>query len=186
VLNPDGSQRSQKTLINGQLVSTPVSQAIPVYQIITPGGDTQSVFNFEYRIPVFGPVTLSPFVDVGMNKIFYPNQLLVNADQVNNLNNQFPSAAFTNKVVIAPGTEAIRMSTGIELSVILPIVQAPFRVYWAYNPLRVEQALRAPIVLDPSMFPNGATVANAITTYAPAYPFVEKSSIFRFTVGRTF
>jgi outer membrane protein insertion porin family len=186
VLNPDGSQRIQKTLINGVLTPTQVSQAIPVYQTTTPGGDTQTVFNFEYRIPVFGPLTASPFVDVGMNKILYPNQLTVNSGQVNNLNNQFPSAAFSNQVLIAPGTEKVRSSVGLEFSVILPVVQAPFRLYYFYNPLVVQQGLRSPIVMDPSQFPNGATLANAITTYSPAYPFIEKKSGFRFSIGRTF
>jgi len=112
--------------------------------------------------------------------------LKVNADEVNNLNNQFTAAGFTDKVLIAPGTQAIRSSVGLELSVVLPIVQAPFRIYWAYNPTTVQQTLQPPIVLDPSTMPNGATVANAIRTYSPAYPDLEKKSIFRFTIGRTF
>ncbi len=186
VLNPDGSQRSQKTLINGTLVSTAVSLPIPVYQIITPGGDTQAVLNLEYRIPLFGPAMLAPFADIGMNKILFTNQLKVNNGQITNLNNQFTAAGFTDKVLIAPGTQAIRSSVGLELSVILPIVQAPFRIYWAYNPTTVQQALRPPIVLDPSTMPNGATVANAINTYSPSYPDFEKKSTFRFTIGRTF
>ena len=186
VLNPDGSQRMQKTLQNGYLTSTAVSEAIPIYQIITPGGDTQAVVNLEYRIPLFGPVTLSPFVDIGMNKILFSNQLKVNSDEVNNLNNSFPSAGFDDKVLIAPGTQAIRSSTGLELSVVLPIVQAPFRIYWAYNPTTVEQTLRSPIVFDPATMPNGATVANAINTYSPAYPDFEAHHSFRFTIGRTF
>jgi len=53
VLNPDGSPRTQKTLVGGYLQQTPVSQNAPIYQIITPGGDTQGIFNFEYRIPIF-------------------------------------------------------------------------------------------------------------------------------------
>ena len=71
-----------------------MTQTVPIYQIITPGGDTQAVFNFEYRIPIFGPVTLAPFFDAGLNKILYPNQLKVNPGQIASLNDQFPSAAF--------------------------------------------------------------------------------------------
>jgi outer membrane protein insertion porin family len=186
ILNPDGSSRFQKTLYNGQLVNTQVFQPTPVYQIITPGGDTQAVMNLEYRIPLAGPVTLSPFVDIGMNKILFTNQLKVNSGQVTNLNNLFPSAGFTDKVLIAPGTQAIRSSVGIELSVILPIVQAPFRIYWAYNPTTVQQFLQGPIVFDPSTFPNATTVSNAINTYSRAYPDFEKKNTFRFTIGRTF
>ena len=34
-----------------------------------------------------------------------------------------------------------RMSTGLELQVIMPIVNAPFRVYYAYNPLRMDETV---------------------------------------------
>jgi outer membrane protein insertion porin family len=112
--------------------------------------------------------------------------LKVNEDEVTNLNNQYPSAGFDDKVLIAPGTQAIRSSVGLELSVVLPIVQAPFRIYWAYNPTTVEQTLQAPIRLDPSTMPNGATVANAIGSFSPAYPDYESHHSFRFTIGRTF
>ncbi len=95
VLNPDGSQRTQKNLVNGVLTQTTVAQNVPIYQIITPGGDTQAVFNFEYRIPVFGPVTLAPFFDAGLNKILYPNQLKVNPGQIASLNASFPSGRFS-------------------------------------------------------------------------------------------
>ena len=186
VLNPDGSTRTQKTLVNGILVSQAVAQNIPIYQIITPGGDTQGIFNFEYRIPIFGPVTMAPFFDAGLNKISFANQLRVNPGQITNLNNQFPQAAFGNNVDIAPGTQRMRMSTGLELQVILPIVQAPFRIYYAYNPVVVRQYLQAPVVADRSMFPNQTTFINAIETYSPAYPDFEKHGTFRFTIGRTF
>ena len=46
---------------------------------------------------------------------------------------------------IAPGTNFnLRDSTGIEFNINLPIVQAPFRIYWAYNPLRLHQTIVAP------------------------------------------
>jgi outer membrane protein insertion porin family len=186
VLNPDGTQRTQKTLVNGYLQTTLVTQNAPIYQIITPGGDTQGIFNFEYRIPIFGPVTLAPFFDAGMNKILYPSQLRVNQGQIDSLNSAYPQAGFSNQVKIAPGTQAVRMSTGIELQVILPIVQAPFRIYWAYNPVVLQQYLQPPIVLDRSMFPNQTTFVNAVNTYSPPYPYYEKRSTFRFTIGRTF
>ena len=186
VLNPDGSQRSQKTLINGFQVQTAVAQSTPIYQIITPGGDTQGIFNFEYRIPLFGPITMAPFFDAGLNKIVFANQLRVNEGQISSLNDQFTQAAFSNKVKIAAGTQQMRMSTGLEFQVILPIVQAPFRVYWAYNPVVLQQYLQPPVVMDRTMFPNQTTFVNAIQQYSPAYPYYEKKSTFRFTIGRTF
>jgi outer membrane protein insertion porin family len=186
VLNSDGSQRYQKVLQNGYPVTVAATQTIPTYQVITPGGDTHAVFNFEYRIPIFGPVTLVPFFDAGANRILYTNQLTVNPGQITNLDAQFPSAAFSNKVKIAPGTQATRISTGLELDVVLPIVQAPFRVYYAYNPSLVREYLQPPIVVDPSMFPNAVTLTNALQSYGTAYPLFEKRGTFRFTIGRTF
>jgi outer membrane protein insertion porin family len=186
VLNPDGSTRMQKVLVNGYLTEEPVAQNIPIYQIITPGGDTQGIFNFEYRIPIFGPVTMAPFFDAGLNKVVWKNQLQVNPGEVSNLNSQYPEAAFTSNVVLQPGTQKLRMSTGLEIQVVLPIVQAPFRIYYAYNPVVVRQYLQAPIVADRSMFPNQTTFLNAIETYSPAYPDFEQRGVFRFTIGRTF
>ena len=185
-LNPDGSQRIQKNLVNGVLTPQLVNLSIPTYQIITPGGDTHAVFNFEYRIPVIGPITLVPFFDAGLNKILFPNQLTVNPGQISSLDAQFPQAAYTNKVTIAPGTQKVRVSTGIELDVVLPIVQAPFRIYYAYNPFIVRENLQPPIAVDRSLFPNNETFLNAINSYGRAFPLIEKHGSFRFTIGKTF
>ena len=187
VLNDNGTQRSQRVVGSDGTVSLQaVNQQIPIYQIITPGGDTQAVFNFEYRIPIFGPVTMAPFLDAGVNRILYKNQLRLNQSRIDDLNSLFPQAAFNNKVQIAPGTQDPRMSTGIEVQVLLPIVQAPFRVYYALNPLNVREYLQTPIVSDRSYFPNNASFLNAISQHGVAYPFFEKRGTFRFTIGRTF
>jgi outer membrane protein insertion porin family len=89
-------------------------------------------------------------------------------------------------VVIAPGTEAPRMSSGLEIDVILPIVNAPFRVYYAFNPLNVREYIQPPIVAERSLFPNEATYGTYIATYGQSYPFFERRGLFRFTIGRTF
>ncbi len=186
VLNDDGSARTQKVISNGQVVSAPVTMQIPIYQLITPGGDTQVVTNFEYRIPIAGPVTLAFFGDMGMNKILLTNQLVMVPSRVDDLNNTFPQAGFDGRVHIAPGTQKIRASTGVELQVMLPVVNAPFRLYWAYNPSIVRELLQPPIVADRAFFPNTQTFTNAVVTFGQAYPFVEKRTMFRFTIGRTF
>jgi outer membrane protein insertion porin family len=129
---------------------------------------------------------MAPFFDAGVNKVVWKNQLRVNPGEITNLNNAFPEAAFTPDVVLQSGTQKPRISTGLELQVVLPIVQAPFRIYYAYNPLVVRQYLQAPIVADRSMFPNQTTFINAINTYSPAYPDFEQHGVFRFTIGRTF
>jgi outer membrane protein insertion porin family len=186
VLNNDGSARTQKVLVNGVLTSEPISLAFPYYQIITPGGDTQGIFNFEYRIPIVGPITMAPFFDAGLNKIAFANQLRVNPGEITNLNAQFPAADYSSRVDIAPGTQRMRMSTGLEIQVVLPIVQAPFRIYYAYNPIVLRRNLQPPIVAAEATFPNQTTFFNAVNTYSPAYPDYEQHGVFRFTIGRTF
>ncbi len=186
ILNNDGSQRVQKVISGGVPAAIAATQNIPIYQIITPGGDTHGVGNFEYRIPIFGPVTMALFYDIGLNKILYPNQLRMDPTRIANLNALFPQAAFDGKVLIAPHTQNIRMSTGIELQVLLPVVQAPFRVYYAFNPSRVYDNIQTPVVADRSYFPNNASYLNAVSQYGVNYPFHEKRGTFRFTIGRTF
>jgi len=186
VLNADGSARTQTTVQNGVLTQTPVTMTVPTYQLITPGGDTTAVGNFEYRIPIVGPVTAALFFDAGVNRILRPSQLAVVQSRIDQLNAQFPSAGFSSNVKIAPGTQAIRTSTGLEIQVLLPVVQAPFRVYFAYNPTNVREYLQPPIVADRSLFPNAATFNSALASYGQAYPFLERKTLFRFTVGRTF
>jgi outer membrane protein insertion porin family len=186
ILNPNGTQRTQVINVSGVPTTINSTQGIPTYQIITPGGDTQAVSNVEYRIPIFGPVTMALFYDAGLNKILYPNQLRMNGQRIDDLNAAFPQAAFNGKVLIAPHTQNIRMSTGVEFQVLLPIVQAPFRIYYAFNPSRVYENIQTPVVADRSYFPNSPSYLNAISQFGVNYPFHEKRGTFRFTIGRTF
>ncbi|HXM40730.1 MAG TPA: outer membrane protein assembly factor BamA [Bryobacteraceae bacterium] len=186
VLNNDGSQRTALVNTNGTLTPTNVTMNIPIYQLAFPGGDTRVVGNFEYRIPIFGPVVLAIFADAGIDRILRPGQLNMDPDRVQYLNDTYPTAGFEGKAFVYPGTQRPRMSTGLELQVLLPVVQAPFRVYWAYNPLLVREYLQPPIVADRSVFPNEATFLNAVASFGNAYPFLEQHDLFRFTIGRTF
>jgi outer membrane protein insertion porin family len=186
VYNNDGTQRMQKTIQNGQEVLSPVTQQVPIYQLIFPGGDTQVVTNFEYRIPIAGPVIIAAFFDAGLNKISRPSQLQLNPDRIAELNGLFPQAGFNGQAIIAPDTQKIRTSVGLELQVIMPVVNAPFRLYWAYNPTIVETFLQPPIVADRSFFPNQATFLNSVAAIGRVSPFFEKRKTFRFSIGRTF
>jgi outer membrane protein insertion porin family len=186
VLNADGTARTQNVSSPSGIVKQPVTMQIPAYQIVTPGGDTHAVANFEYRIPIVGPVTLAPFVDAGVNRILLPSQLEMDPARVAQLNQQFPQAGFTGQAIIAPGTQSPRVSTGLEIQVMLPVVNAPFRVYWAYNPLTVREYIQPPVVADRAFFPNQATYNNAVTSIGTAYPYFERRDLFRFTIGRTF
>jgi outer membrane protein insertion porin family len=186
IYNSDGSPRTQRVVTNGTVTYINVTETIPIYQPIFPGGDTEGVFNYEYRIPLVGPVSLTPFFDVGIDKLLLPGQLRLNADQIGTLNGLFPQADFNTKAIIVPQTQMPRMSTGLELDVLMPVVNAPFRLYWAYNPLHVETNLVPPNAADLTFFPNAATYANYRATYPAVIPYAEKPSLFRFSVGRTF
>jgi len=186
VLNNDGSARIQKVIVNGVEQAQAVTMTIPTYQLIFPGGDTQGVANLEYRIPIFGPVILAAFFDAGINRISLPSQLALNPGRITDLNAAFPSAGFDGRAKIAAGTEDIRTSTGLELQVMMPVVNAPFRLYWAYNPNITRTYLQPPVVVDRSLFPNNATFINSVASFGQASPFYERRSTFRFSIGRTF
>ncbi len=88
----------------------------------------------------------------------------------------------------------LRISTGLELQMFLPVINAPFRIYWAYNPLRLDTPAN-PLLLgkspiNRSMFPPGAagdyTYHLAVTTFAPSFQLREPRKTFRFTVATTF
>lgn len=187
VLNADGSARQQRIVLpDGTTEFQTVFQTIPVYQLIWPGGDTQFVGNFEYRIPIAGPVWVAYFFDMGVNRISRPSQLRLNPGRLAELNAQFPQASFEQNAVIAPGTQNWRSSTGVEFQILMPVVNAPFRLYWAYNPHVLQDFLLPPIVADRSYFPNNASFLNAISQLGRPTPWFERRRMFRFTISRTF
>jgi len=178
LVNADGTPRLQH--------GVQVTKSVPSYQLVTPGGDTALVGNFEYRIPIFGPVTLAAFFDAGLNRLVNSNQLKINPERITQLNGEFPEASFPDKAIVAPGTQKIRASTGLELQVLMPVVNAPFRVYFAYNPWIVRENIQGPILAPRSDFPNELSFLNAQAQVGQVYPYYEKRTLFRFSVGRTF
>jgi outer membrane protein insertion porin family len=202
LLNPDGSQVPvDPTNPRRGNVSIP----LPVNNITLPGGDTQFVSNMEYRIHVVGPVTLAPFADFGMDFVTRDSQLRISSDSLTQLNSTvFGCPAVVNfqcaggapinisgNLQPVAGTNYVpRMSTGLELQVLLPIVQQPFRVYYAYNPLTLNTLVRSPSPIARSMFPAGGagdfTFQQAISTLAPDFRLQEPKKTFRFTISTTF
>jgi len=201
--NPDGSNVPLNPANPRQGTYT---VTIPVEQIIFPGGDTNIVTNLEYRVPIVGPVTIAPFVDTGWDFISEPSQLRIAGPQVTTLQTTvFGCPTLTSSYTCAGGNTIpfnpvlnavsgtnyqTRMSTGIELQVIMPVVNAPFRIYWAYNPLRIDEVVSSPNPITRSMFPAGEagsyTYAQAVSIYQPKYLLAEPLKTFRFTVATTF
>jgi len=186
VLNLDGSPRQQRTLVNGVPVLINVTQQIPVFRLVSPGGDTNVVANFEYRIPIVRSLTVALFTDAGVNRLTFRDPLRLNPSRVDLLNGQFPRAGFSGRLFIPPGTQKIRMSTGAELQVRVPRMNAPLRFYGAYNPLVYRGNPGAPPPFDRSLFPNDVTYLNAVQTVGAPTPFRERQFMFRFSIGRTF
>jgi outer membrane protein insertion porin family len=148
---------------------------------------------------------LAFFNDVGVNGVARPSQLKLSSEQLNTLNTGlFGCPTFTTagcngiplnppipaNLSLVPGTNWVpRMSTGVELQVIMPVVNAPFRIYYAYNPLRLDTFVSPSSQIQRSMFPPGAagdfTFAQALVN-SPSYLLREPRKTFRFTVSTTF
>jgi outer membrane protein insertion porin family len=213
------------TLTNPDGTSVPLNPAnpalgnvvipLPIYRMVSIGGDTQFTANLEYRIPIVNQVTFAFFTDFGMNMDLEPGQLrqstagqsLISGASygcptlINGACFGGSSVKFPDFLAIVPGTNyQPRMSNGAELQVILPIVNAPFRIYYAYNSLRlyedVPQKLAVPnsgpdnVNTFKSYFPtSGAgqfSYQQALQFYGADYILREPRKTFRLTVSTTF
>jgi outer membrane protein insertion porin family len=178
---------------------------VPLTNVTFPGGDTSVYSNIEYRIKIIGPVALAPFADIGMNMALLQSQLKVNTNSLNQLNSTIfgcpatidfqcaggTTETFNGNLKTIPGTNYVpRMSTGLELQVLLPIIQAPFRIYYAYNPLILNTTAQSPNPITRAMFPPGGagdfTFQNTVAQFAPNVLLREPKKTFRFTVSTTF
>jgi len=222
--NPDGTcvPRDVNNPQDNQCIQVP----IPVYGIASIGGDTSLTTNVEYRIPIAGPVTVSAFDDFGIDVVLNHGQLeqspegfasllapLYGCPVYNNGSCQGGTPGsrvgplgegFQKDIRPIFGTNFVpRMSAGGELSVLMPVINAPFRIYYAYNPLRLYETPYCNDVIlggkrgscsgeliTRNLFPPGGagdyTYAQAIQAYGSRYLFREPRKTFRFTVSTTF
>jgi outer membrane protein insertion porin family len=217
--NPDGTcvPRDPSNPQLNQCIVVP----IPVYGIASIGGDTSLTTNAEYRIPIAGPVTFSFFDDFGLDVVTNHGQLkqspegfasltapLYGCPVYNNGSCQggIPGSdvGFQKNIRPVAGTNVVpRMSLGAELGVIMPVVNAPFRIYFAYNPLRLYerpycndvrlggkvQSCSAELITRDLFPPGGAgdyTYGQAIQAYGAQDLFREPRKTFRLTVSTTF
>jgi hypothetical protein len=122
------------------------------------------VTNFEYRIPIAPHVSISIFGDAGATGAVQRDQLQLNTTDYSTLVQQFPFTNINRQLQFQPDTNfKPRTSAGLELVVQLPIVQAPFRIYWAYNFNRMAEVITAP----QTQFPGPATVSALTTNCVP-------------------
>ncbi len=154
-----------------------VTEPVDTYRsfIYPMGGDTQAVLNLEYRIPIMGPVTVAPFFDIGGAWNLRKSQLVISPkafpglSMLDTTTNTFIPFPENTPINLAPGSSKLRSSTGLEIQVILPVVNAPFRLIFAYNPMRYDNTF---------YYPWNAT--------NPYFGWRERAHDIKFTVGRTF
>ena len=202
--NPDGScvSRQPGNPQTNQCVQVP----LPVYGIVSAGGDTSLVNNLEYRIPLVGrTAALEIFNDFGINVALNKGQLRQSPQGIANLDSPLYGCRtyvngacqggikinFDNNVRVISGANFVpRDSIGAQISVMLPIVNAPFRIYYAYNPLRLKKSFLGENLITRQMFPQGSagdfTYAQSQQLYGSFYQLREPAKTFRLTVGTTF
>jgi outer membrane protein insertion porin family len=206
--NPDGTtvprDPTQPSLGNIQI-------PLPIYRLVSVGGDSQLTANVEYRIPIVSQVSFEFFSDFGVTGDLQSSQLrqsVAGASVLSSPSYGCPTfingACYGGKQVptfsplqlgTVPHTNFVpRMSVGGELSVVLPVVNAPFRLYYAYNPLRLYRNLPQQLAVDNttfrSFFPDSGaglfSYQQALQFYGADYQLREPRKTFRLTVGTTF
>lgn len=160
----------------------------PVNTVIFPGGDTQWVTNLEYRIPIVGPVAVAPFFDAGMDFIWHKSELNLRPNSLTSITQAFPFFKSPTQLQLAKGTNyQPRSSAGIELQVIVPHFNIPFRLYYGYNWLRLNKVITPPqdSAQVQALFPNTPTYLGALP-YFQSFRYEERKTRLGFTVSRTF
>ncbi|HET8638446.1 MAG TPA: BamA/TamA family outer membrane protein, partial [Acidobacteriaceae bacterium] len=184
----------------------PIKVPIPVYGIASIGGDASFTANVEYRIPIYArTASFNFFDDFGMDMALDKSQLKQSPAGISVLNSplygcpNYNNGAcqggvpiqFSRTIDPIAGTNFVpRMSVGAEIDVMMPIINAPFRLYYAYNPLRLEEDFHTQDLITRSMFPAGGagdySYAQAQQAYGSLYQLREPRKTFRLAVSTTF
>jgi outer membrane protein insertion porin family len=213
--NPDGTPvpRDPSAPGTGGNVQIP----IPIYRLAAIGGDTQFTGQLEYRFPIVSQATFAFFTDFGLTMNSSSSQLRQSELGVAQINSPLygcptvvngtcqggQQVKFPIYLHDVPGTNFVpRMSTGGYLQVFLPIINAPFVLYYAYNPLRLFKDLPQQLALPNctpglttqqcfnSYFPTSEagkfSAAQAYQYYGSDYILREPRKTFRLTVSTSF
>jgi outer membrane protein insertion porin family len=121
-------------------------------RILPVGGDTSALVTGEYRIPLVGPLQLTGFVDFGTSTVLREENLVLFG----------PNTAID---LLEDTNNVWRMSTGAEVQFLLPVINQPFRLIFAYNPLRLD---------------------TQVTFSGIRFPLREPGTNMKFTVGYNF
>ncbi len=220
--NPDGS--CVPLNVQNRALGNCVEVPLPIYGIASIGGDTNLTTNLEYRIPVVGPFTLSFFDDFGLDAALSHSNLQQSPEgfasllaplygcpnfsttSITGCSGGIPGSqvGFRENIRPVAGTNIVpRMSTGIELGAMMPIINAPMRIYYAYNPMRLyenpycnepgaglHQLSCSSSLITRAMFPPGGagdySYQQAIQAYGTQNVFREPRKTFRLSISTTF
>ena len=201
--NPDGSTVPRDPTNPGLGA---IQVPLPVYGIATIGGDTNFTWNLQYMIPIYGrTVGFNFFNDFGMDMAVSSSQLRQSPEGIDALDSPlYGCPNYVNgtcqggtQIHFSPTIDPIRGtnyvprdSVGAELDVMMPIINAPFRIYYAINPLKLYTSFTRQNLITRSMFPAGGagdySYAEAEEFYNGLYILREPSKTFRLTVATTF
>jgi outer membrane protein insertion porin family len=152
-VSPWAITRSAQLDQGGNPIIDPATGLISITEGIIPvGGDTSVVLTGEYRVPIVGPLQVTGFADLGTSTVLRKSNLIL-----------FGPGTFID--LLEETNNVFRLSTGAEVQFLMPVVNQPFRLIFAYNPF----VLNSDVVLGGRRF-----------------PLVEPSSNVKFTVGYTF
>jgi outer membrane protein insertion porin family len=188
-------------LVTNQVDST--VQSFPAFI----GGDSEILFNLEYRIPIIGPLQFAPFFDIGSafnlrglsdqfeRSEFVPNQILTQAQTALTLNPQgnIATAREIRKATppesqggLPPGFRQVFIFGDKQVSRDVQLSNSPHGIFDNYRysmggELRVQvPVINVPFRLIFALNPNAREATNTNPF------FFEKKKAIRFSVGRTF
>lgn len=136
-VSPWALTRSAQLDSNGNAIIDPFTGLPSISESFIPvGGDTSAIFTVEYRMPIMGPLQVVGFLDLGTSTILRKENIRIFGP--------------TTQVDLEESTNNVwRASTGAEVQFLMPGVNIPFRLIFAYNPL----VLNSSIIVDATRFP---------------------------------
>ncbi|MFY9574645.1 MAG: outer membrane protein assembly factor BamA [Blastocatellia bacterium] len=184
------------------VVQNQIDNTVPNFPAFI-GGDTELLFNVEYRIPIIGPLQFAPFFDIGSafnlrslsdqfeRSEFLPNQIL--GSEILNPRGQVATQRELRKATppenqggLPPGFRQVFIQGDRQVSRDVQLSNTPHGIFDNYRysmggELRVQvPVINVPFRLIFAWNPNARTQ----TEVNPF--FVEQKRAIRFSVGRTF
>jgi outer membrane protein insertion porin family len=189
-------------VLNQFMVQNEVDTTVPNFPAFI-GGDSELLFNLEYRIPIIGPLQFAPFFDIGSafnlrglsnqfeRSEFVPQQIL--AQEILNPRGEIATQREIKKATppesqggLPPGFKQVFIFGDKQISREVQLSNAAHGIFDNYRysmggELRVQvPVINVPFRLIFALNPNARTEAD-VNPF-----FFERKKAIRFSVGRTF